>query len=42
MNQRILTIEDDAAIRRGIVDSLTFVGYQPIESGSAREGWCWR
>lgn len=29
----ILTVEDDAAIRRGIVDSLRFVGYRVIEAG---------
>ena len=35
---RILTIEDDAAIRRGIVDALRFAGYQPLEASSASEG----
>jgi len=29
----ILTIEDDPAIRRGIVDSLRFAGYAPLEAG---------
>ena len=28
--QRILTIEDDPAIRRGIVDALRFAGYEPL------------
>jgi two-component system alkaline phosphatase synthesis response regulator PhoP len=28
---RILTIEDDPAIRRGIVDALRFVGYETLE-----------
>jgi DNA-binding response OmpR family regulator len=30
---QILTIEDDPAIRRGIVDSLRFAGYEPLEAG---------
>lgn len=34
----ILTIEDDAAIRRGIVDALRFSGYTVLESGSGRVG----
>ena len=29
---RILTIEDDAAIRRGIVDALTYAGYEVLEA----------
>ena len=36
--QRILTIEDDAAIRRGIVDALRFAGYGVLESGRGDEG----
>ncbi|MDZ4818098.1 MAG: response regulator transcription factor [Planctomycetota bacterium] len=36
--KQILTIEDDPAIRRGIVDALRFAGYQPFESGNGREG----
>jgi DNA-binding response OmpR family regulator len=35
---RILTIEDDAAIRRGIVDALSFAGYQPLEAGDGIAG----
>jgi DNA-binding response OmpR family regulator len=35
---RILTIEDDAAIRRGIVDSLTFAGYHPFEAADGIAG----
>lgn len=35
---RILTVEDDAAIRRGIVDALTFAGYDVIEAADGREG----
>lgn len=36
--RRILTIEDDNAIRRGIVDSLEFAGYTVIEAGCGDEG----
>jgi DNA-binding response OmpR family regulator len=36
--RRILTIEDDSAIRRGIVDALTFAGYGVIESGNGVDG----
>lgn len=36
--QTILTIEDDAAIRRGVVDALNFVGYQVIEAGDGKAG----
>jgi DNA-binding response OmpR family regulator len=35
---RILTIEDDAAIRRGIVDALTFAGYEVFESADGNDG----
>ncbi len=40
MNQKhtILTIEDDSAIRRGIVDALNFNGYQVIESADGING----
>ncbi len=38
MLRQILTIEDDAAIRRGIVDSLTFSGYRVLQAGDGREG----
>jgi DNA-binding response OmpR family regulator len=34
----ILTVEDDAAIRRGIVDALTFAGYRVLQSGRGDEG----
>lgn len=34
----ILTIEDDNAIRQGIVDSLRFRGFDVIESGDGDEG----
>ena len=36
--QRILVVEDDSAIRRGIVDALTFEGYATAEAGRAPEG----
>ncbi len=33
-NERtILTVEDDAAIRRGVVDALRFVGFRVLEAG---------
>jgi DNA-binding response OmpR family regulator len=35
---RILTIEDDAAIRRGIVDALRFAGYEPLEAADGAAG----
>jgi DNA-binding response OmpR family regulator len=34
----VLTIEDDAAIRRGIVDALRFAGYVPLEAACGDEG----
>ncbi|MFP6667776.1 MAG: response regulator transcription factor [Pirellulales bacterium] len=34
----ILTVEDDAAIRQGIVDALTFAGFGVIESGHGDTG----
>ncbi|MEQ8791656.1 MAG: response regulator transcription factor [Pirellulaceae bacterium] len=36
--RRILTIEDDSAIRRGIVDALKFAGYGVIEAGNGIDG----
>jgi DNA-binding response OmpR family regulator len=33
-----LVIEDDAAIRRGVVDALTFEGYETVEAGSFQDG----
>ena len=35
---QILTVEDDPAIRRGIVDSLRFAGYNPFEAATGDEG----
>lgn len=34
----ILAVEDDAAIRRGIVDSLKFAGYDPVEAADGNAG----
>ncbi len=36
--QTILTIEDDLAIRRGIVDSLAYHGFQVLEAADGHEG----
>lgn len=40
MKQRgtILVVEDDSAIRRGIVDALTFAGYLTLEAARAADG----
>ena len=38
MPKTILTVEDDAAIRRGIVDSLRYVGYKVLEAASGDLG----
>jgi DNA-binding response OmpR family regulator len=38
MRQCILTVEDDSAIRRGIVDSLRFSGYDVIEAADGETG----
>lgn len=40
MNNRstILTIEDDSAIRRGIVDALEYNGYRVLESADGNDG----
>jgi DNA-binding response OmpR family regulator len=35
---RVLTIEDDRAVRRGVVDALKFAGYEVIEAGDGEEG----
>ena len=35
---QILTIEDDPAIRRGIVDALRFAGYRPLEADRGDRG----
>jgi DNA-binding response OmpR family regulator len=38
MSKTILTVEDDAAIRRGIVDALRYVGYAVLEAGNGDLG----
>jgi two-component system alkaline phosphatase synthesis response regulator PhoP len=38
MPRSILTVEDDPAIRRGVVDALTFSGYRVQQAGNACEG----
>ena len=38
VRQRILTIEDDTAIRRGIVDALRFAGYEVLEAADGLAG----
>jgi DNA-binding response OmpR family regulator len=38
MPRRVLVIEDDPPIRRGIVDALTFSGYATLEAGHGDEG----
>jgi DNA-binding response OmpR family regulator len=36
--QTILTVEDDAPIRRGVVDALTYAGYSVLEAADGHEG----
>ncbi|MBX3178680.1 MAG: response regulator transcription factor [Candidatus Hydrogenedentes bacterium] len=36
--QRILVVEDDAPIRRGIADALEFDGYQILQAGNVADG----
>lgn len=38
MSRTVLIVEDDAAIRRGVVDALRFVGYQTREAARGPEG----
>ena len=37
--RRVLVVEDDAAIRRGIVDALHFEGYDTVDVGDGDEGY---
>jgi DNA-binding response OmpR family regulator len=39
MARQALVIEDDPAIRRGIVDALKFSGFDTIEAGTGDSGW---
>ncbi len=38
MSRQILTVEDDPAIRRGIVDALRYAGYATIEAADGLRG----
>jgi DNA-binding response OmpR family regulator len=38
MKKRVLVVEDDAAIRRGIVDALKFADYEVFEAAEGNEG----
>lgn len=38
MPRTLLTIEDDPAIRRGVVDALRFAGYRVLEAGQGKLG----
>jgi DNA-binding response OmpR family regulator len=37
-NATVLVVEDDAAIRRGLVDALTFAGYGVLQAADGRAG----
>lgn len=37
--RRVFVVEDDPAIRRGLVDSLSYAGYEVLESGDGDEAW---
>jgi len=37
-SQRILVIEDDSAIRQGIVDALRFTGYEVLQAADGKDG----
>jgi DNA-binding response OmpR family regulator len=36
--KKVLVIEDDSAIRRGLVDALQFSGYEVLQAGNGNEG----
>src|SRR6266536_995710 len=36
--RRILVVEDDSAIRRGIVDALKFAGYEVLQAANGNDG----
>jgi len=38
MKKRVLVIEDDAAIRRGLADALAFAGYDTLEAANGDDG----
>jgi DNA-binding response OmpR family regulator len=35
--RRVLVVEDDPAIRQGVVDALRFAGYEPLQAGTYAE-----
>lgn len=37
-SKRILVVEDDSAIRRGLVDALQFAGYEVLEAANGQDG----
>jgi DNA-binding response OmpR family regulator len=37
-HRTVLTVEDDPAIRRGIVDALSFTGYRVLQAGNGDDG----
>ena len=37
-SRKVLVVEDDAAIRRGLVDALEFAGYTAIACANGEEG----
>jgi len=39
IHRQVLVIEDDAAIRRGLVDALEYAGYGTLETGTGDEGF---
>jgi DNA-binding response OmpR family regulator len=36
--KRVLVVEDDSAIRRGLVDALAFAGYEVLQAGTGQDG----
>jgi len=36
--QRILVVEDDSAIRQGLVDALKYAGYETLEAANGKDG----
>ena len=38
MKKTILVLEDDSAIRQGVIDALEFDGFETLYSGNGREG----
>jgi DNA-binding response OmpR family regulator len=36
--KRVLVVEDDSAIRQGLVDALRFAGYEVLQSANGKEG----